>query len=83
MVDNTSRAVVLYLIKPPLISMRCFIRYNVAARDLYEYRLSTQSLTQQMVDEYLMLFQNYTPSKLLLHKIQICSVHKFNQPKVK
>ena len=24
----TSRAVILYLIKPPFISIRCFIRYN-------------------------------------------------------
>ena len=34
MVDNASRAVALYPIKPPLISMRYFIKYNVTAFDL-------------------------------------------------
>ena len=42
--------------------MRCFIRYNVTARDLW-ILISAQQLTQQMVGEYLMFFQNNTRSK--------------------
>ena len=65
MFDNTSRAVALYLIKRPLISMRYFIRYNVTARDLW-ISTSGQQLTQQMVDEYLMFFQSNTRSEFTI-----------------
>ena len=34
MVDNTSCPVTLYLLKPPLISVLCFIGNNVTANDL-------------------------------------------------
>ena len=32
----------------------------------YEYQLLAQQLTQQMVGEYLMFFQNYTRSKFTI-----------------
>ena len=61
MVNNESRAVALYLIKkPPLISTRYF----------YEYQLSAQQLTQQMVGEYLTLLQYYKRSKLSIAQKQ-------------
>ena len=65
MFDNASRAVALYLIKRPLISMRYFITYNVTARDLW-ISTSGQQLTQQMVDEYLMFFQSNTRSEFTI-----------------
>ena len=37
--------------------MQCFMRYNVTARDLW-ILISAQQLTQQMLGEYLMFFQN-------------------------
>ena len=48
---SIKHALTLYLIKPPLISMRCFIGYDVIARDL-GILISAQQLTQQMVCEY-------------------------------
>ena len=36
----------------------------------YEYQLSAQQLTQQMVGEYLSFFQNYTRSKLSIAQNQ-------------
>ena len=42
--------------------MRCFIRYEVT----YEYLLSAQQLTQQMVGDYLMFFQINTRSKFTM-----------------
>ena len=42
--------------------MRCFIRHNVIARDLW-ILISAQQLTQKKVGEYLMFFQNNTRSK--------------------
>ena len=65
MLDNTSRAVALYLIKRPLISMRYFIRYNVTARDLW-ILISAKQLTQPMVGEYLMFFENNTRSQFTI-----------------
>ena len=46
--------------------MRCFIRYNVTARDLWILISAQLELTQQMVGEYLMFFQNNTRSKFTI-----------------
>ena len=43
--------------------MRCFIRHNVTARDLW-ILISAQQLTQKKVGEYLMFFQNNTRSQI-------------------
>ena len=48
----------------------------------YEYQLSAQQLTQQMVDKYLTFFQNYTGSKLSIAQNQTLFFDQFNQPKV-
>ena len=48
----------------------------------YEYQLSAQQLTQEMVDEYLTFFQNYTRSKLSIAQNQTLSFDQFNQLKV-
>ena len=62
--------------------MQCFIRYKVTARDLYLWiLLSAQQLTQQMVGEYLMLFQNNTRGKFTIAKNQTLFLHQFYQPK--
>ena len=60
--------------------MRCFIRYQVTARDLRN-QLSAKHLTQQMVGEYLTFFQNYTRSKLSIAQNQTLFFDQFNQPK--
>ena len=39
----------------------------------YEYQLSTQQLTQQMVGEYVIFFKITHPVNLLLHEIKLCS----------
>ena len=43
--------------------------------------LSAQQLTQQMVDEYLMFFQNNTRSKFTIAQNQTLFFHQFYQPK--
>ena len=48
----------------------------------HNYQLSAQQLTQQMVGEYLTIFQNYTSSKLSIAQNQTFFFHQFNQPKV-
>ena len=48
----------------------------------YEYQLSAQQLTQEMVGEYLTFFQNYTRCKLSIAQNQTLSFDQFNQPKV-
>ena len=42
----------------------------------YEYQLSAQQLTQEMVGEYLTFFQNYTRSKLSIAKIEVLRPQK-------
>ena len=48
----------------------------------HEYQLSAQQLTQQMVGEYLMFFQNYARSKFTIAQNQILFFHQINQPNV-
>ena len=71
----------LFLIKPPLISMRCFIRYSVTARDLW-ILISAQQLSQQILGEYLMFFQNNTHSKFTTAQNETLFFHQFNQTNV-
>ena len=47
----------------------------------YEYQLSAQQLTQQMVGEYLTFFQNYTRSKLSIAQNQTFFFDQFNHQK--
>ena len=51
--------------------MRCFIRYKVTARE---------QLTQQIVGEYLMFFQNNTRRKFTIAQNQTLFFHQFYQP---
>ena len=81
MIDNTSYAVTLFLIKPPLISMQCFIRYSVTACDLW-ILTSAQQLSQQILGEYLMFFQNNTHSKFTTAQNETLFFHQFNQTNV-
>ena len=46
----------------------------------YEYQLSPQQLTQQMVGEYLIFFQNYTRRNLIIAQSQTLFFDQFNQP---
>ena len=48
----------------------------------YEYQLSAQQLTQQMVGEYLTFLQNYTRRKLSIVQNQTLFFDQFNQPNV-
>ena len=48
----------------------------------YEYQLSPQQLTQQIVGEYLTIFQNYTRRKLSIVQNQTLFFDQFNQPNV-
>ena len=48
----------------------------------YEYQLSPQQLTQQMVGEYLIFFQNYTRRKLIIAQSPTLFFDQFNQAKV-
>ena len=44
----------------------------------YEYQLSPQQLTQQIVGEYLTFFQNYTRRKLSIVQNQTLFFDQFN-----
>ena len=80
MVDNTSRAVTLYLENLPL--KVCGVLSDIKSLHVtYEYQLSAQQQTQQMEGEYLTFFQNYTRSKLSIAQNQTFFFDQFNQPK--
>ena len=81
MVDNTSRAVTLYLENLPL--KVCGVLSDIKSLHVtYEYQLSAQQQTQQMEGEYLTFFQNCTRSKLSIAQNQTFFFDQFNQPKV-
>ena len=61
--------------------MRCFIRYSVTARVLW-ILISAQQLSQQILSEYLMFFQNNTHSKFSTVQKETLFFHQFNQTNV-